>query len=146
MLDVRFVYLPGMAVLKIIAWQERHNEFPAKDAVDIATLFKYYPEAGNDERILAQHADSMETVDFDFEMAGARMLGRDMTKIITPQTQKAVLEILELHTDPDKNDGLIQAITICCRRLMHSATGLDENAKSTSQRESRKYGPHPSFM
>ena len=26
-LDVRFVSLPGMAVLKIIAWRDRHNEF-----------------------------------------------------------------------------------------------------------------------
>ncbi|MFZ2632284.1 MAG: hypothetical protein WA017_17465 [Desulfosalsimonadaceae bacterium] len=111
-LDVRFVSLPGMAVLKLIAWRERHSEFPTKDAVDIATLLKYYPEAGNDERMFAQHADLMETADFDFEMAGARMLGRDMAKIMCSQTKKAVLEILEFHTDPDRNDGLIQAITI----------------------------------
>ncbi len=67
-LDVRFVSLPGMAVLKLIAWRDRHNEFPTKDAVDIATLLKYYSEAGNDERMFEQHADLMETADFDFEM------------------------------------------------------------------------------
>jgi len=111
-LDVRFVSLPGMAVLKLIAWRDRHNEFPTKDAVDIATLLKYYSEAGNDERMFEQHADLMETADFDFEMAGARMLGRDMAKIMRPQTKKAVLEILDLYTDLDRNDLLINAITI----------------------------------
>ncbi len=111
-LDVRFVSLPGMAVLKLIAWRDRHNEFPTKDAVDIATLLKYYSEAGNDERMFEQHADLMETADFDFEMAGARMLGRDMAKIMSPQTKKAVLEILDLYTDVDRNDLLINAITI----------------------------------
>ncbi|MBC2713711.1 MAG: hypothetical protein HF978_00170 [Desulfobacteraceae bacterium] len=58
-----------------------------------------------------EHADLMETADFDFEMAGARMLGRDIVKIMSPQTKKTVLEILDLHTDPDRNDRLIQAIT-----------------------------------
>ncbi len=111
-LDVRFVSLPGMAVLKLIAWRDRHNEFPTKDAVDIATLLKYYSEAGNDERMFEQHADLMETADFDFEMAGARMLGRDMAKIMSPQTKKTILEILDLYTDPDRNDLLINAIAI----------------------------------
>jgi len=45
-LDVRFVSLPGLAVLKFIAWRDRHNEFPTKDAIDIATLLKYYSQAG----------------------------------------------------------------------------------------------------
>ena len=110
-LDVRFVSLPGLAVLKFIAWRDRHNEFPTKDAVDIATLLKYYLDAGNDERMFEQHADLMEVTDFDFEMAGARLLGRDMAKIMSPQTKKTVLEILDLHMDPDGNDRLIQAIT-----------------------------------
>lgn len=110
-LEVRFVSLPGMAILKLIAWRDRHNEFPTKDAVDIATLLKYYPDAGNDERMFEQHADLMETADFDFEMAGARLLGRDMVKIMSSQTKKAALEILDFYTDPNGNDRLIQAIT-----------------------------------
>jgi len=110
-LDVHFVSLPGMAVLKLIAWRDRHDEFPTKDAVDIATLLTSYAEAGNDERMFDQHSDLIEAVDFDFEMAGARMLGRDMAKIMSRQTKKAVLEILDLYTAPEGNDRLIQAIT-----------------------------------
>jgi len=111
-LDVRFVSLPGMAVLKIIAWRDRHNEFPTKDAVDIATLLKYYADAGNDERMYDEHSDLVEFENFEFELSGARMLGRDMAKIMSPQTKGMVLDILALHTDPDKNDSLINAIII----------------------------------
>ena len=111
-LDVRFVSLPGMAVLKIIAWSDRHNEFPTKDAVDIATLLKYYSEAGNDERMFNEHSDLVEIENFEFELSGARMLGRDMAKIMSPKTKGMVLDILALHTDPDKNDSLINAIII----------------------------------
>jgi predicted nucleotidyltransferase len=113
-LDIRFVSLPGLAVLKFIAWRDRHNEFPTKDAVDIATLLKYYSQAGNDERLFEQHADLMEAANFDFETAGARLLGRDMAKILSPRTLKTVLEILDQYTDPEKNDQLILAIA---RRL-----------------------------
>jgi len=106
-LDVRFVSLAGMAVLKLFAWNDRHNEFPTKDAVDIATLLKYYSQAGNEERLFNSHSDLMETDDFDFEYAGARLIGRDMAEMMSSKTKKAVLDILTNNTDPDKNDSLI---------------------------------------
>ena len=90
----------------------KNNEFPIKDSVDIATLLKYYSDAGNDERMFDEHSDLVEIENFEFELSGARMLGRDMAKIMSPQTKGMVLDILALHTDPDKNDSLINAIII----------------------------------
>lgn len=110
-LDVRFVSLPGMIVLKLIAWHDRHHEYPTKDASDIAVLLRYYPEAGNYERLYGEHADLIRNTDFDFESAGARMLGRDMTAIMTAQTRESVLEILDLYTNPDGNDSLVLGIS-----------------------------------
>ncbi len=110
-LDVRFVSLPGMAILKLIAWNGRHHEYPTKDAVDIALLLKYYPDAGNEERIFNEHKDLMEIEDFDFELAGARMLGRDMANIMNRQTKTIILDILTQHADPDSNDDLILSIS-----------------------------------
>ncbi|MFW6011371.1 MAG: hypothetical protein ACOC8Q_02565 [Desulfosalsimonas sp.] len=78
--------------------------------VDIATLLRYYPEAGNHERLYGKHADLIQAADFDFEMAGARMLGRDMAAIMTAQTRETVLKILEVHTNPDGDDRLLLAI------------------------------------
>jgi predicted nucleotidyltransferase len=53
---------------------------------------------------------NVEIENFEFELSGARMLGRDMAKIMSPKTKGMVLDILALHTDPDKNDSLIAAI------------------------------------
>ncbi len=53
----------------------------------------------------------IQAADFDFEMAGARMLGRDMAAIMTTRTRETVLEILDLHTNPDGNDRLILAVS-----------------------------------
>jgi predicted nucleotidyltransferase len=106
-LAVRFVSLAGMAVLKLIAWHERHYQFPTKDAADIATLLKYYSQAGNEDRLFDSHSDLMEAEDFDFEFAGARLLGRDMAEIMSSKTKKTVLDILTKNTDPDRNDSLI---------------------------------------
>lgn len=39
------------------------------------------------------------------------MLGRDMAAIMTAQTRETVLEILDLHTNPDGNDRLILAVS-----------------------------------
>ncbi|RLB80933.1 MAG: hypothetical protein DRH17_10575 [Deltaproteobacteria bacterium] len=110
-LNIRFVSLAGMAVLKLIAWNDRHHEFPTKDAVDIATLLKYYSQAGNEDRLFDSHSDLMETEGFDFEFAGARLLGRDMAEIMSSKTKKTVLDILTINTDPDKNDSLIIAVS-----------------------------------
>ena len=109
-LNVRFVSLPAMAVLKLIAWHDRHNELPTKDAVDIAVLLKNYLNAGNDQRMFDQHANLIETADFDFEAAGARLLGRDMAQIMSRQTTKSVLGVLASNTLPDEHDSLVIAV------------------------------------
>lgn len=106
-LDIRFVSLAGMAVLKLIVWNDRHHQFPTKDAADIATLLKYYSQAGNEDRLFNSHSDFMEADNFDFEFAGARLLGHDMAAIMGSKTKKAVLDILTNNTDPDNNDSLI---------------------------------------
>jgi predicted nucleotidyltransferase len=111
-LDILFVSPPGMVILKLIAWRDRHNEFPTKDAFDIATLLKYYPDIGDDERIFNEYPDLMENENFDFEIAGVRMLGRDMVKIMSPQTKGVVSDILTFYTDPDENDDLVNAIRV----------------------------------
>lgn len=109
--DIRFVSLPGLAVLKIIAWNDRHNIHPTRDAEDFALLLQYYAHAGNEERLYESDSDVMEAVDFDMDLAGARLLGRDMAAIMSQKTRKAVLDILATRCVPDSNDSLVVAIT-----------------------------------
>jgi hypothetical protein len=47
---IRVVSLPGLAMLKLLAWQERGLADP-RDAIDFVTLCRHYTEAGNLERV-----------------------------------------------------------------------------------------------
>jgi len=49
------------------------------------------------------HPDLLADDNFDYERAGARLLGRDMAAVMSPKTRKVVFEILERETaNPDR--------------------------------------------
>jgi len=62
-LDINFSSPLGLAVMKLIAWNDR-NTAGNKDAVDLATVLRTYLDAGNRERLYSDHADLI-TEDFD---------------------------------------------------------------------------------
>jgi predicted nucleotidyltransferase len=76
--------LPGLALLKLFAWADRGNENP-KDAQDLVILMRGYAAAGNHDRLYGDAIDMMEAVNFDLDLAGPRLLGRD-TRNIASQT------------------------------------------------------------
>ena len=106
-LDIPFVTPAGLAVLKIIAWNDRTPQ-GSKDAGDLAFLMRHYLDAGNQERLAEEHPDLLDTDDFDYEHAGARLLGRDMAVIMSPETRKVVLEILDRETDNPERYRLVE--------------------------------------
>ncbi len=104
---IRLISLPGMAMLKILAWQDRHNEQPSKDTEDLALLLQNYARAGNEDRLFGSEADIMKSAGSDMDLAGVQLLGRDMAVLMKPKTCRTVLEIIEQTTDPFNNDRLI---------------------------------------
>ncbi len=88
--------LPGIAILKLFAWAARRQE-NSKDAIDVVTLLRSYHEAGNDHRIYddASALAVLEAVEYDPELAGAWLLGKDVATVASESTV-TVLEAL-LH-------------------------------------------------
>jgi len=76
-LDIRVATIPGIALLKLIAWDERYPD-RSKDAVDLYFFMEKYAEAGNEDRLYGDDLDVMKSEGFDPEQAGIRILGRDM--------------------------------------------------------------------
>jgi predicted nucleotidyltransferase len=72
----RVVSLPMLAVLKVLAWKDRHRFTQGKDAKDLQLILSRYLEAGNLDRLYAEFAHVI-TEQFDFEPTGAWLLGRD---------------------------------------------------------------------
>lgn len=91
-LTIKVVSLSGLALLKIIAWYDRPND-RERDIQDLWILLKQYLNAGNRDRLFGEHLDLIDD-DFDDELAGARVLGRDVAKLLTDQTRSIVMSVL----------------------------------------------------
>jgi len=85
--------LTCQVILKFFAWQDRRPV--QKDAVDIIFIIKNYLQAGNQQRLFDQHAELI-TDDFDYEHAGAILLGRDIAEVAQAMT---ILQLTNLIND-----------------------------------------------
>lgn len=78
---VQLVSLPALAILKLVAWQERRFEQPGKDAHDLALILRNYLDAGNHERLHDEIPDAGGSP-YDYEIGGAQLLGKDMARLL----------------------------------------------------------------
>ena len=56
-LDLQIASLPGLTLLKLLAWADRME---SKDAQDVLRLIETYGDAGNQERFLSDKEDLLE--------------------------------------------------------------------------------------
>ena len=105
-LDINFASPLGLAVMKLFAWNDR-NAAGNKDAIDLATVLRTYLDVGNRERLYSDHPDLL-TDDFDYVLAGAELLGRDISSSVSFTTKMLVIEILRTETDVESQSRLAE--------------------------------------
>ncbi len=93
-LIVKVVSLAGLALLKLISWDD-NPERRSKDAPDLFLIIRHYLDAGNLDRLFDEGTDIIEEDNYDYDLASARFLGRDIGNISSPATKTKLLEILE---------------------------------------------------
>jgi predicted nucleotidyltransferase len=91
---VRVASLPGLAVLKLLAWADRGAEDP-RDAIDLGTLLRQYGDAGNEDRLYGAEFRVLEALNHDVDLAAPRLLGRDAARITAPATRAQILALLD---------------------------------------------------
>jgi predicted nucleotidyltransferase len=103
-LDIKFANPAGLALMKLLSWDDRHPE-RSSDAKDLGFLMRTYIDAGNEERLFEQEADIIEILresgSYDYVRASARLLGRDISAIAHPETKERLLSILEKETSEE---------------------------------------------
>jgi len=92
-LIIPVVSIPVLLILKLFAWVDRKHE--KRDAADIHTLLREYGDAGNEDRLYGEELKILEAEGYDFELAGARLVGRDAARVISPDTRSRARAILE---------------------------------------------------
>jgi predicted nucleotidyltransferase len=98
---------PGLAIMKLIAWNDNRSGC-AKDALDILHVIRNYLDANNQHRLYKEHSDLIEADNFDYECAGARLLGRDIASIASPEVLELLESILKAQTSDDSDFTLIR--------------------------------------
>ena len=92
-LNIKIASTRGLVLMKLISWKDGYPS-RSKDALDILYIIKNYIEAGNMDRLQSEHGDLI-TEQFDFELTGATLLGRDISKIAKPATLEYLIKMLE---------------------------------------------------
>lgn len=93
--------LAGLGLLKLVAWTDRRLRSPGKDAPDFALILRYYLVAGNEERLYEEGAHLLAEEQFDYENAGAWLLGNDMARLLSRTGQVWLMTLLNQEADPD---------------------------------------------
>jgi predicted nucleotidyltransferase len=105
--SVKVVQLPGIFLLKLNAFKDRHLE-NNKDADDMAYIISCYLEI-NQDRAIESHYDIYRTENFTTFIAGAALLGRDIKRILSEsqQTLETFTGILQTEMDAEEESVLI---------------------------------------
>jgi predicted nucleotidyltransferase len=96
-LAISVASLPGLAILKVVAWADRHLQ-NNRDAPDIFNILTGFERAGNQDRIYDEDLEFAETVAFDLTLAGAHLLGRDAARIADSAASRQIVNLLNSET------------------------------------------------
>lgn len=93
------VSLAALALLKMVCWSERHYAAPRKGAHDLMLIMRNYLAAGNEGRLYDEFLEWTDEEGFDYELAGARMLGRDVRSLLDHGGAERIGKLLAEQAD-----------------------------------------------
>ncbi|MBI3000693.1 MAG: hypothetical protein HYY46_19910 [Deltaproteobacteria bacterium] len=109
-LVVRVVSPVGLFLLKLVAWGERHNIQPRKDAADIAYVLRHSPTLFGATNLFEEHFEIVESAGYDLELAAARLLGQKMSALASERTRKHVRKLLEQELNNGIESKLVREV------------------------------------
>lgn len=129
----RVISLPALALLKLVCWKDRHTRSPRKDAHDLQLIVRTYLAAGNESRLWDEFMPWTQEDNFDYERAGAQMLGHDMGTLLDSAGRQRIVTLLSEQASTDLPAVLPAEMNAedpdAARRLLAAAlTGLTEEA------------------
>lgn len=127
----RTVSLPALALLMLVCWKDRHLRAPAKDAADLQLILDNYLKAGNEHRLWNEFLPWLQDDRFDYDLAGASMLGRDIGRLVDPVGRDRLAALLSEQAHEDRPGRLPQEMDRqdqerAIRRLVEIRRGILE--------------------
>lgn len=108
-LTVNVASLAGLALLKLIAWDDRRFE---RDAQDLGLMMRHYLDAGNADRVYTEQGDCVDLLndEFDYDKVSARILGRDVGLLLSKASRPILEQVLSDVENQAGADALASAM------------------------------------
>jgi predicted nucleotidyltransferase len=130
-LTLRVASIPGLTLLKLVAWLDRSRETD-KDAADLYRLLASYSDAGNVDRLYDHEMDLLEALGFDLELAGAELLGRDVARVCSREAleqarslikserelERLTNQMVQSSASPEASPAVARAVNAFCRGIL----------------------------
>lgn len=109
-IEIQVASLAGIFILKTVAWLDR-NVKGNKDADDIAFIIVNYLGIYED-RAINNNYDLYDVEEFDINIAGSRLLGRDISKLLSgrEETKTKIANIIKTELEKEEESKLINQI------------------------------------
>lgn len=107
-IEVKIASPAGWALLKIISWHDRPSPDCQKDAQDLALILSHYFETFIIDELYEKEEALLADEGFDLEIAGARLLGRDIAAIAKQQALATICDILDHEVSEDEPFKLVE--------------------------------------
>ncbi len=104
----------GLALLKLIAWDDRTSDLRTKDARDIAYLLETYQSVDQSIDRIYEIDGLMEQYEWEINLGSAHLLGIDTAEIASRQTKSQVSAILNKNFEEGVPNRLVEEM---CSRL-----------------------------
>lgn len=103
----------SIVVLKIFTWNDRKED---RDIHDFIVILKNYLDIGNNDRLQSDHADLVDD-DFDYVIAGARLLGRDISTFLGRKAKESLINILKKGFEESDHTNIVNMMTASGDRM-----------------------------
>lgn len=124
--SIRVASVPALALLKVTAWQDRKLTHPGRDASDLMLYLGHYLDCDMYDHAARYYPDVFDAPDFEHEVAGARILGRDLRQLLDEAATARVLAILQPEADEQGARLLAQQSRLQTGLAMRMIAGLCE--------------------
>jgi predicted nucleotidyltransferase len=91
-----------------------------------------YLDAGNQQRLYTEAADLLEAPDFDYDYAGAWLLGHDLAMLLPEAAQPRLAELLIRESDTNGPLNLLGDLQIQADRALGLLQNLARGFQETS--------------
>ncbi|MBK8075263.1 MAG: nucleotidyl transferase AbiEii/AbiGii toxin family protein [Kineosporiaceae bacterium] len=126
--QVRVPTVPGLTLLKLVAWSERHL-LHRRDAVDLDEIIGWYAQGRFLDALYADVA-LLELYDFDIELAAAHRLGSDVSALLSPAAHVAIEALLGQDRRARLAGDMLRSATRHPHRLDALANGFGAEVAS----------------